>query len=422
MTVHKGVMIILDGLGDRPISSLGGRTPLEAAQTRSMDWLATEGLTGFVSHIAPGIPVGTQTGSGLLLGLPRADIGKISRGVVQAIGAGLVLEPKDIALRCNFATLKPGAGRLEIIDRRAGRISERTKELADVLNGLHIDDNIEIIVKATTQHRVSLVLRGEELSEAVSDTDPGSGEEQTGVLLSRPLEAENPSAVRTASLVNAFVEKSHSILNDHPINREREEKGMLPANGLITRGAGRYRDLKNLIQHLNISTAVVSGEGTLHGLGRLFGFDVIVNPAFTATPETDFSEKVKAVLQALETHDMVVLHIKATDVSAHDKNESQKKSVIEAIDAAIKPLLKTNLVIGVTADHSTDSSTGRHTGDPVPSLIFSRHGRKDDVVAFGESACLHGGLGTISPMAFLCTMLDLMNRTHNFRPDEAGYF
>ena len=422
MLEKKGVLLILDGLGDRPVAQLGGQTPLEAARTPVLDDLITSGLCGLVHHIAPGIPVGTQTGCGLLMGLAPSDVGKLSRGLVQAVGVGIHLIPGDVAIRCNFATLDWRGQHAKIIDRRAGRISNGTNELVEALNAQAQIDDVAFMAKASTQHRVSLVLRGPGLSDAISNTDPGSGRSDEGLLFSQALDAGNRAAVRTASLVNAYLEKSHAMLQHHPVNKKREASGQLPANGLITRGAGKMGKMKNLLHLHEIKTAVISGEGTLHGLGRLFNFDVISRPEFTATIATDLPGKVAATLDALKDHDLVMLHIKGPDICAHDCDPIGKKDFIEKIDAALEPLRALPIVIGVTGDHSTDSTGGSHTGDPVPSFITSAHSRKDAIRAFGETNCINGGLGQISPTAFLCSLLDQMNRIHNFRPQDFDYY
>ena len=421
MQTHQGIMVILDGLGDRPAEVLGGRTPLEAARTPVMDRLAAGGMTGFVAHLAPGVPVGTQTGCGLLLGLPPAEVGRLSRGLVQAAGTGIALEPGDVALRCNFATLRWGRDRIDILDRRAGRIAGDTPALAAALNGLHLN-GVEFLIKASTQHRAALVMRGRGLSERITNTDPGSGFDERGLVLSRPIDAGDEAAAYTAESLNVFLRRAHEILGAHPVNRAREAAGLPPANGLITRGAGRHAVLQNLIRHLRIRTAVVSGEGTLHGLGRLFGFDVVCRPSFTGAAETDLNGKVEAVLEALAGRDLVVLHVKSPDVCAHDRDPHRKTAVIEAIDAALEPIAGAGCVVGITGDHSTDSTTGRHTGDPVPSLVWAPRVRRDRVEGFDESACRDGGLGFVSPMGFLCTMLDQMNRMHNFRQGDLDFF
>ena len=422
MFSKKGVLLILDGLGDRPITALNSLTPLEAAHTPVMDQLTANGLCGLVTHLAPGIPVGTQTGSGLLLGLAPADVGLLSRGLVQAVGVGLDLKPGDIAMRSNFATLDWGPTGAAIIDRRAGRISESTAALADAVNSIHISDDIRIQVKSSTQHRAAIVIQGEGLSDAITDTDPGSGEAALGLQTCQALDTQNGAALRTADFVNTFLRLSHEILKVHPVNKERERQGLLPANGFVTRGAGRVKALRNIIRYLDIKTAVISGEGTLKGLARLFGFDYIFRPAFTATTKTDLNGKIEATLEALETADLAILHIKGPDLCAHDQNPIAKRDFIEAIDAALAPILSVDAIIGITADHATDSTTGRHTGDPVPSLISGTLVRKDAVSHFGESYCMQGGLGQLSPTSFLCTMLDQMNKMHNFRSHEHEYF
>lgn len=422
MFSKKGVLLILDGLGDRPVAALNGQTPLEAAHTPVMDQLTANGLAGLVTHLAPGVPVGTQTGSGLLLGLAPTDVGLLSRGLVQAVGVGLDLKPGDIALRSNFATLDWGPTGVAIVDRRAGRISKDTTALADAVNNMHIADNIRIRVKSSTQHRAAIVIQGEGLSDAITDTDPGSGESAVGLQTCQALDAQNGAALRTAYFVNTFIRKSYEILKHHPVNKEREQQGLLPANGLITRGAGRVKSLRNIISYLGIKTAVISGEGTLNGLAHLFGFDFIRRPTFTATTETDLEGKMDATIKALESVDLAILHIKGPDLCAHDRNPLAKRDFIEAIDAAMAPVLAIDAIVGITADHSTDSTTGRHTGDPVPSLISGSLVRKDTTSLFGESHCMRGGLGQLSPTSFLCTLLDQMNRMHNFRSHEYEYF
>ncbi|RLC42982.1 MAG: phosphoglycerate mutase, partial [Candidatus Coatesbacteria bacterium] len=158
-----------DGVGDRPIYKLGRRTPLEAANTPNMDNLARNAVNGLMDPLAPGIRVGTDVGHLALFGYNplRTYWG---RGPIEAAGINIKLEPQDIALRCNFATVDE---QMRVKDRRAGRIREGTRRLARELNGLRIADDIEVIFKEATEHRAVLVLRGEKLSPEITDTDPG---------------------------------------------------------------------------------------------------------------------------------------------------------------------------------------------------------------------------------------------------------
>ena len=336
MFEKKGLLLILDGLGDRPVEELKGKTPLEAARTPHMDLLLKDGMAGLVHQVEPGIPVGTHTGSGLLLGVAPSEVEMLSRGLVQASGAGITLKPEDIALRCNFATLSWNADRAEILDRRAGRISEGVDVLANALNELPAIEGVKCIVSPSTHYRASLVMRGDGLSHDITNTDPGSSRLEKGLLLSRPLLAGNEAAVRTAHALNQFLKRSYAVLKDHSLNRERIERALPPANGLLTRGAGKMHQFKNLLHFQKIKTALVTGEGTLYGVGKLFNFEVHRKSSFTAGTDTDLEGKVALALQLLERNDLVVMHIKGTDVCAHDRNPVEKKEFIEAVDFSLK--------------------------------------------------------------------------------------
>jgi 2,3-bisphosphoglycerate-independent phosphoglycerate mutase len=242
------------------------------------------------------------------------------------------------------------------------------------------------------------------------------------VLTSRPLDPQEAAARRTAEAVNRFVRESHERLRDHPVNRERAAEGLPPANGVLTRGAGMVREIRSLVHHLGLTAAVITGERTVVGLAQLLGYTSLCEGRFTAMPDTDLAEKVAAARMALQTHDLVYLHIKGTDICAHDRDPAAKRAFLERIDAALAPLLTDPLVIGVSADHSTDCNTGRHCGDPVPSLLCAPNGRKDDCTRYGERECMSGGLGRLSGYAFLTSMLDAMGATRNYRSEDAAFF
>jgi 2,3-bisphosphoglycerate-independent phosphoglycerate mutase len=421
MGKHKGMMLVLDGIGDRPCESLGGLTPLEAANTPNLDSLADRGSSGFVSALQPWVPVGTQTGLGMLMGLAREDVRRLTRGPVEAAGAGMDLASGDIAIRCNLATLKKTADGFDIIDRRAGRVSEEVAELLDPLNDSELADGVRLFVAQSTHHRAVAILRGTDLSPDITDTDPGAGRVESGVLECQPRQLSE-AAARTARLVNQLIAFSYDELEGHPLNRRRAASGLPAANGLITRGAGGVFESRNLVSHLGLKAAIVTGEGTAVGLARIFGFDAIIDDRFTAGISTDLGAKIAAAIGALETHDFVFVHIKGTDVASHDKNPVAKKQLIERIDESIAPLLDMDLVIGVTGDHSTDSNSGRHTGDPVPALLTGPNMRRDPGSSFSESACRTGGLGHLPATSFLCGCLDMMNAMHNHRAYEYFFY
>ncbi len=402
---RKVLILVLDGLGDLPVAALEGRTPLEAARTPVLDEWATEGICGLVDPIEPGLTVETHAGTGALMGLSAEQARVLSRGPIEAAGAGLDLREGDIALRCNFATLASRDGQLAVRDRRAGRIDAQTGDLAAALNAIPPEDGITTFVEPLHQHRAVLRLSGSDLSAAITDTDPGSSDGDARLEWSRATRAADSDAERTAAALNRFLERAHAVLDGHPVNRERARTGLVPANGILTRGAGAVHAAAGLIAAQGLRGAVIAGDRTILGLGALLGFTPVVDPAFTALPETDVAAKVEAAEQALRTHDIAWLHVKGADIAAHDKDPALKTRVLEALDAALAAIADCDYTVGVTADHTTDSNTGRHTSDPVPTLLRVPGGRRDDVRSFGEGACMRGGLGRLRAPEFLRVLL-----------------
>ena len=418
---HKGLVIILDGVGDRPQEALEGRTPLEAAHTPKLDRLVAEGLCGLVDPLLPGVPVDTHVGCGVLLGLAPQDARRLARGPVEAAGAGVPLQQGDVAVRCNFATLEQSEDGLRVLDRRAGRIDREAESFAAKLKAVSLPEGITGSLHPATGHRAVLRLTGRGLSGAISDTDPGSGTSPADLLTCRPLD-ETASAARTARAVNAFVAEAHVRLSAHPANAARVAAGRPPATGVVTRGAGSSAHARNLVRHLHLRAALVSSEATVVGLGHLFHFTSLTPPDADGGHADDAHATVAVALEALAEHDIVFAHFKAPDILSHDRDPHSKRDALEQIDGALAPLLEDDLVITVGGDHSSDSRSGRHTGDPVPSLLRAPGGRRDGQTSFGESACMSGGLGRITNSGLLWSTLDAMGALPNVQPQDAAYF
>ena len=405
----KGVLLIIDGLGDLPIPELDGKTPLEAAQTPVLDQLAGSGWYGLVDPIIPGEIPNTHSGTGMLMGLLPEQADRLKRGPVEAAGAGQALAPGEVAVRANFATIEDQDGALYVTDRRAGRISEGTSELASELKEVDLGDGIKGRFLSTDQHRGVLILSGQGLNDAISDTDPGDLDLPVALKSCQP---ENPEAELTASKINRFIFEAHRLLGDHPVNIARLKKGMPPANGIITRGAGWRIELDNVLSKKGLRVALVSGCNTVLGLGSIFEFNVIRNKRFTATIDTDLEAKIAAVKDALKNNDLVYVHVKAPDICSHDRQPLAKRDFLQRLDQALQPLLESGATIAVAADHTTDSNTGSHSADPVPALIYQA-GSKQPVrsLKFGESACSEGNMGRQLSNEFLSRVLLTMDST-----------
>lgn len=385
-------MLIVDGLGDLPSDELAGLTPLEAARTPNLDRLASGGWCGLVDPVSPGEIPHTDSGVGLLMGLAPGQVGLLHRGPVEAAGAGRPLLAGEVALRGNFATLEERAEGLWLTDRRAGRISEGVGELAAQLTDMDLGDGIRADFLPTDQHRGVLVLGGEGLDPAVSNTDPGDAGSPCFIA---PCQALEPAATLTAEKVNRFVREAHFRLRDHEVNRDRLAAGEPPATGVITRGAGAGFQPTNELARRGLRVAVVAGCNTVLGLARLFGFATVEGDAFTAALDTDLKGKVAAALEALPQHDLVYIHVKGADLCAHDRQPAGKRDFLERLDEALEPLTGAGIVVGLSADHTTDSNTGAHTADPVPSLLFDPETpapATETRLNFGEAACrTHSG-------------------------------
>ncbi len=404
---RKGLLVILDGLGDSPHPALGGRTPLEAAWTPFLDELAARGRCGVTDPLEPGVPVDTPTGTSVLLGVPQDEVEVLARGPVEAAGVGLHVNSGDVAIRCNFATLEDGNDGLLIADRRAGRIREGTAELAHVISDIDLGAGIRATVHPASQHRAVLRLTGPDLSGHISDTDPGGSARGVRVLPCRPLQSDAASE-RTAAAVNRFLYEAHRRLARHPLNAGRVAGGEPPANGIITRGAGRFIQIGSILHRYGARATVVVGEKTVVGLARLLGFEVISRPGFTGMPDTDLDGKVAAAVEAIPRSDIVFLHVKGPDICAHDRDPVAKRELLERVDAALARLPTAELVIAVCGDHSTDSTTGDHSGNPVPALLAEPGGGQDGSQAFDEITCAGGRLGRLSASAFLERFLEAL--------------
>lgn len=400
----KIIVAIADGVGDRPNPELGGLTPLEYANTPHLDQLAKEGMTGIMDLMSPGITVGTDMGHLILFGNPSENYP--GRGPMEAAGVGLDLQPGDVAFRCNFATR--GDNRI-VVDRRAGRIRERTEELAALINGLQIED-VTFLFKEATEHRAVLVMRGPGLSAKVTDSDPKAPND--GHPFKEVLPKDNTEeAKKTARILNEFLEKIYPLMDEHDVNVQRRAEGLLPANFVITRGAGQFSVIDRLGEQFGYTAAVVAGEDTVLGVGRLSGYDVYTEESFTGNMDTNVQQKAKKALEMIENHDLVYVHLKVTDVKGHDNKPFEKAKGIELYDELVGILMENrpeNTIIALCADHSTPCEKGEHSGEPVPIVISGPGIRRDVVDKYDEVSCASGAINRIKGREFVWTLLDYL--------------
>ena len=405
-----GLLLIGDGLGDRPVPELDGLTPLEAAGTPTLDGLVREGEAGLMDPIAAGVRGGSDTGHLALLGYDPYQY-YTGRGPFEAMGIGLPVQRGDISFRCNFATVDDN---MVVRDRRAGRITEGTAELAQALNGMRIED-VTCLFKESVAHRAALVLHGPGLGAHVTDVDPH--EDGQPIHEARPSKENDPESAKTARIVNEFVRRSYEILNGAPVNQRRRAEGLPPANIVLPRGIGVSPHLKPFDEARGVKSACIVEVGLVKGIGRYLGMDVIDVPGSTASLDTDTEAIGRSVIEANRDHNFILCNVKGPDVAGHDGNARGKVAIIEKIDRMVDQILHAtngHLVIAVTGDHSTPVTVGDHTGEPCPILFWGHGVRPDSCTAFGERAVIGGGVGRIRGLDVVNIMTSYMGVQEKF--------
>ncbi len=413
---RKILVIVGDGMADRAVPELDGKTPLQAADTPNMDRLAREGSVGLLDPIRPGVRPGSDTAHLALLGYDPFEVYP-GRGPLEALGAGVEVRPGDVAFRCNFATAEERDGELVVVDRRAGRINEDegTPELAETINE-EVDLPVEFEFKEAVGHRAVLVLRGDDLSADVTDADPKR--------VGKPVKdvkptSDDPAAARTAEIVNEFVRKVYGVLKDHPVNRERKRQGKPPANVILPRGAGQLEEVEPFSDRYGMRGAVVAGASLIKGIGRMLGMDVPEDEAITGRKDTDLKRKAELALEALDDYDLVLVNFNAVDEAGHDGDARGKVEMIERMDRELVGTLLEGIdpeetVVCLTADHSTPVAVGDHTADPVPVVIWTADARRDPVEEYDEISAARGCLGRFSGLHLLDVLRDLADRIEKF--------
>ncbi len=398
----KGILVIIDGLGDLPCNLLGGKTPLEAAKTANLDFFATRGELGYMYPVKPNfIPESDEA----ILSIFRNNISSSVRGQLEARGIGLNLTRGDLALRVNFATIDPDSK--EIFDRRAGRTLSANEAivLADSIRKIKLPFPFEFI--PTSQHNAVLVFRGG-FSDDITGNDvsytQGKKNFYNKVGRSKALNNDENSQY-TSNVLNEFLERVHGLLENHPINMERIRKGLLPANYLLVRGPGIEMPKLNIYRKwvsaaytpLEVGFSKVSGMETLNfNYPNLNDFDSYSN-SYEA-----LRQACKFIINIIKTYskssEYVYVHIKETDLPGHDNKPIEKKLMLEYLDSTLFSFLRkfapqNKIKVVITGDHSTPCKLKSHSANPVPVLFYNNSILRER--GFSESSCRKGNLGGI---------------------------
>jgi len=390
----KGILVIIDGVGDLPNKQLDGKTPLEAANTPNLDFLAARGELGYMYPVKPGfIPESDEA----VVSIFGNDLTSSSRGQLEARGAGIKLTRGDLALRVNFATidnLKSG----NIKDRRAGRTltTEEAKSLARSLNKIKLP--CKFVFEPTIQHRAALVFRGG-FSDSLMGNDAtyiqGKSSTQSKIRLCKPTDDDENSQY-TANIVNEFLEKAYGVLNNHSVNKARKSRGLLPANYLLIRGAGiEPPKLKQYRKWASPSyMPLEQGFSQASGMNVLDAYKNLYEGLRKAV-----KFNIKILKKIYKKFDYAYVHLKETDLPGHDNKPLEKKEMIEYIDKTFFKFIRkfappNKIKVVVTADHSTPCKLKDHSADPVPVLFYNNSNLKEK--KFCEKEARFGTLGRMN--------------------------
>lgn len=425
----KLLYIVIDGMGDLPIKALDDKTPLEAAKTPNMDDLAKKGKTGLLYTVKKGVAPESDAAVISLLGF---DPFKFSpgRGVIEAVGAGIDLKDGDLALRCNFATLGENK---KILDRRVARSlsTEEALELSKAAN-----EEVKLTshpatfeFKPTLGHRAVLVIKhkNKALSSRINNTDPaykivnGVGVAETNVKMvlktCEPLDNSEEARI-SADLVNEFTDKTYELWDKHPVNLKRVREGKLKGNVVLSRDAGnQLPKFFSINKKYGVNFAALADMHAERGIAKLAGMESSLLPPPTGDLKKDCEIRVERVLETLQSHDCVYIHLKGPDEPGHDGNCYLKADVISAIDTHFfgNLLPKVNLketLFCVTSDHATPCGLKVHSDTPVPLLISGGTIEDENCEKFSEKNCQKGSLGTLEHGYELMPKLMMLLKQH----------
>jgi len=410
----KLIYIAIDGMGDLPIAELGNRTPLEAAKTPNMDFLAKNGKTGLMYTVRKGVAPESDVAVISLLGYDPFEY-STGRGIIEAVGAGLDVKDGDLALRCNFATLGEGK---TIIDRRVKR-TLTTEEATELTEAANHEITLESCpstfkFKNTLGHRAVLVLKsknkGKCLSSKITNSDPaytnvngiGVATPHVEMALKKSVPLDDTEEARnSANLVNEFIEKTHALWENHAVNKKRAAEGKLKANCVLTRDAGsELPKFFNINKRYNVNFAALADMHAERGIAHLAGMQATLLPPPSGDLEKDCAVRVKKLLEVLPSHDCFYIHLKGPDEPGHDGNCYRKTEIIAAIDQhffgkLLKEISLKEHLFCVTCDHATPCALKVHSDTPVPLLISGGKVTDESVGKFSERNCENGSLGVL---------------------------
>jgi len=382
----KYVILVPDGLADEPLKELGGKTPMEAAKTPNMDYLAKHGFSGLVKTIPDGMPPGSDIGNLSLMGYdPQLNFS--GRASLEAANLGIKLKDDEVVFRCNLVTIKDN----KMADYSAGHIStDEAKNLIEHLERALDWPDLRFYPGKSYRHLMVFKTINVPNMIAIKTTPPHD-------IINKAIKSYLPAGPQSDALLQ-IMDKSKNILSTHQINKIREDSGENPGNMVWLWGQGCRPNLPLFKDTYGLTGAVISAVDLVNGIGRLAGLDVIDVPGANGYYDTNYKGKAEYALNALKTHDFVYVHVEATDEAGHNGDWKAKLECCEHFDKKIVgPIIKAfgktkNVRILVSPDHPTPVGTRMHDRAPVPFVMWGDGIKVNGTDQYSEKAASSVGL------------------------------
>jgi 2,3-bisphosphoglycerate-independent phosphoglycerate mutase len=383
----KYIILQGDGMADYPLDVLGGKTPLEAARTPNMDWLASRGVFGIAHVIPKGFPPGSDVGNMSIMGYDPAAY-HTGRSPLEAASMGVALGPKDIAFRCNLVTLRGSGSETTMEDFTSGHIS--TEEAAEIIRDIGNKlggDSIEFFSGVSYRH----LMVWRDGKEKMNTTPPHD-------ITDQKVAGYVPTGDGADRLLK-LMEASRQILADHPVNKKRLAEGHRTATTIWLWGQGRAPALPPLTERFGIKGGVISAVDIIHGLGVYAGLKRIDVPGITGFLDTNYKGKGEYGVRSLQDNDLVFIHVEATDEAGHMGDVEKKIQAIEDFDEKVVGTVLTGMAHRkdwralLMPDHPTAITLKTHVSDPVPFVLYSaEEPRHNGAVGYNEKDAAKTGV------------------------------
>lgn len=397
-TGGKIILCVLDGLGGIPSESFGGKTELEVANTPNLDKISKISAKGMHIPVDFGITPGSGPSHLALFGYdPVKNV--IKRGIMEALGIGVVPKEDEIFARGNFAKCVFDNGKIKVIDRRAGRIpTEINSQICQLLNKeIQVIDGVEIKFYPVKEHRFCVSFKSKDISDDIGDTDP----QKEGLHIKEP-EIFGDRTEQKKKLSSVAYKLS---LRVSEILKHNEY-----AQGILLRGFSKTPNIQKFEERWKLKALSIASYPMYRGLTKILGMDVAESEKGTLT------EQLEILKSTFNKYDFFYFHFKKTDSAGEDGKFEAKVKAIEEFDSVVGEIFNLGAdVIAITGDHSTPSVMGGHSFHPVPLLIFSKSRIfRDGEGRFTEKDCMRGTIGLIYATKLLPLLLAFAGRLEKF--------